>query len=140
MMTDASPHSAHSIGYASARRQRPPDLLFHNRNFVLLWAAYAISAFGDHLSEMGLLQMQDALSEKRDDTTRVGAIMLFAFMLPFFLLSPVMGWLADRAPRKWIMITADVIRTCLMFSLFAVVQWMARAAGTSFMLPLHHTQ
>ena len=77
-----------------------PDLLFRNRNFVLLWAAYAVSAFGDHLSEMGLLDLQDALAEQRHDATRVQAVMLFAFMAPFFLLGPAMGWLADRLPRK----------------------------------------
>src|SRR5438477_2178247 len=118
-----------------------PNLLFRNRNFVLLWAAYAISALGDHLSEMGLLDMQDALGKERGDTTRIGAILLFAFMLPFFILAPFMGWLADRLPRKWIMITADVVRAGLMFSLYGAMLWLLQSArGSSFEIPLHHSR
>ena len=33
-----------------------PDLLIRNANFFLLWAAYGISALGDHLSETALLR------------------------------------------------------------------------------------
>ena len=41
--------------------------LLANRNFALLWAAYGISALGDHLSEMGLLATQHALDPSRTD-------------------------------------------------------------------------
>lgn len=100
----------------------PPERLLRNRNFLLLWCAYFISAFGDHLSEMGLLEMQDAMH--RTDSTQIQAIMLFAFMAPFFLLGPGMGWLADRLPRKWIMIFADLVRAALLFSLYPVMIWL----------------
>ena len=96
----------------------PPSSILRNRNFILLWCAYTTSALGDHLSEMALLYVQDATH--RQDSTRISAIMLFAFMLPYFLLGPAMGWLADRLPRKWIMIAADLTRAVLMFSLMAV--------------------
>lgn len=96
----------------------PPASIFRNRNFILLWCAYTASALGDHLSEVAILHMQDATN--RLDSTRIGAIMLFAFMLPFFLFGPGMGWLADRLPRKWIMISADLVRAVLMASLAAI--------------------
>lgn len=114
----------------------PPAFILRNRNFLLLWCAYTTSALGDHLSEMALLDMQDATH--RDDSTRISAIMMFALMLPFFLFGPVMGWLADRLPRRWIMIAADVVRAALMLSLagllsllfgaFAGGRWELRAA------------
>ena len=101
---------------------KPPSSILRNRNFILLWCAYTASALGDHLSEMALLYMQDATH--RQDATRISAIMLFAFMLPYVLLGPAMGWLADRLPRKRIMITADLIRMAFMFSfagIFALI-------------------
>ncbi len=111
----------------------PPTSIFRNRNFILLWCAYTSSALGDHLSEMALLDMQEAT--QRDDSTRIGAIILFAFMLPFFLFGPAMGWLADRLPRKWIMVAADLIRAVLMFSLAALfVLLFAAFDGTAWLL------
>ncbi len=92
-----------------------PRWLTQNRNFVLLWAAYGISAFGDHLSEMALFR--EAGGFDRDDATRVQALMTFCFFLPFVLLGPVAGWWADRFSRKWTMISADLARAAIMFSL-----------------------
>ncbi len=118
----------------------PPASILRNRNFILLWCAYTASALGDHLSEVAILHMQDATS--RPDSTRISAIMLFSFMFPFFLLGPAMGWLADRLPRKWIMISADLVRAVLMaaltaifaalFGVFGEVDWRAtlQSAGT----------
>ena len=94
---------------------RLPDWLVRNRNFVLLWAAYGISAFGDHLSEMALLQ--EAGGFARDDITRVQALMTFCFFAPFVVLGPLAGWWADRFSRKWTMFATDLIRAAVMLSL-----------------------
>lgn len=117
----------------AASQAHPPAALRRNRNFILLWCAYTTSALGDHLSEMALLDMQDAT--QRDDATRISAIMMFALMLPFFLFGPVAGWLADRLPRKWIMVTADLARSALMLSLAAMLAVLAGVfSGTSWEL------
>ncbi|HEY3244839.1 MAG TPA: MFS transporter [Phycisphaerae bacterium] len=89
--------------------------LLANRNFLLLWCAYAISALGDHLSEMAVLKTQNALGEGVN-ITPLQARITFAFMAPFFLLGPVMGGLADRLPRRGLMITADLVRMVVMFN------------------------
>ena len=94
---------------------RLPDWLVHNRNFVLLWAAYGVSAFGDHLSEMALLKERHGF--ERDDVTRVQALMTFGFFLPFVVIAPLAGWWADRFSRKWTMIAADLLRAGIMISL-----------------------
>jgi len=98
-----------------------PPTLFRNRNYLCLWAAYGISAIGDHLSEMAILKTQDAL--ERTDTTQLQAKMTFAFFVPF-LLGPLMGWLADRLPRKWLMISADAIRAIIMVNFAFLIAWM----------------
>ena len=101
--------------------------LLLNRNFVLLWIAYGVSAFGDHLSEIALLKMQNALDVT--DVTRRQAAMLFVFMFPFFLLGPVFGALADRLPRKWIMVFADVIRAVIIFEMVFLLTGIHRWAA-----------
>lgn len=98
----------------------PTASILRNRNFILLWCAYTISALGDHLSEVALLDMQNVLD--REDSTRIGAIMLFLFFLPFLVFSPVMGWLADRLPRKRIMIAADIVRLGLLLSVYPLIR------------------
>lgn len=92
-----------------------PKWLLGNRNFILLWAAYGISAFGDHLSEMALLKESGGLD--RPDITRVQALMTFAFFLPFVLLGPLAGWWADRYNRRGTMILSDLARAAVVFSI-----------------------
>ncbi len=91
---------------------RPAAGLFGNRAFLLLWGAYGISAMGDHISELAVLKWMNALES--DHITRLQAMITFMFMLPFFVLGPVNGLLADRLPRRGIMIFADVIRAVIM--------------------------
>lgn len=82
---------------------------------------------------MALLDMQQATH--REDSTRISAIIMFALMLPFFLGGPVMGWLADRLPRKWIMIFADLARFALMLSMPMIFAGMFHGlADTSWQL------
>jgi 1-acyl-sn-glycerol-3-phosphate acyltransferase len=88
--------------------------LIRNRNFLLLWCAYGISAMGDHLSEMAVLATQNAL-DKNIDITPIHARMTFVFMVPFFLFGTLTGALADRLPRRAMMIVADVSRVVVMF-------------------------
>lgn len=97
------------------RAEEYPRLLRLNRNFLCLWAAYGISAFGDHLSELGLMSLMHV--KEGQEQTRVTAAMLFVFFLPYFLLSPVAGLAADRLPRKYIMIAADLIRAGVVVSI-----------------------
>lgn len=104
----------------------PTGSLFTNRNFVLLFFAYGVSAFGDHLSEMALLAMQHALDPGVTDVTRRQAIMLFVFMFPFFALGPIFGALADRLPRKWIMVAADFVRAAIIFEMVVLLSRMHR--------------
>jgi 1-acyl-sn-glycerol-3-phosphate acyltransferase len=105
--------------------------LLQNGNFILLWIAYGISAFGDHLSELALLKMQNALDPGVTDVTRRNAIMLFAFMFPFFALGPVFGSLADRVSRRGVMILADIVRAVIMFEMFRILLSIHRGLGGS---------
>jgi 1-acyl-sn-glycerol-3-phosphate acyltransferase len=98
-----------------------PTGLSGNRNFVLLWSAYGISALGDHLSEMALLKTQGALSAEVD-VTPLTARITFIFFVPF-LLAPGMGALADRLSRRGLMVSADLVRGAVMFMMAAMIAW-----------------
>ncbi len=121
----------------SASHERPslPHSLLHNRNFALLWSAYAVSALGDHLSEMAILKTQDALNAQVD-ITPLSARMTFAFFVPFFLLAPIAGLLADRVSRRGLMILADVARAVLMLSFLVLITWTQDSGPWGPFLPL----
>ncbi len=74
---------------------------------------------GDHLSEMEILRTQNALGDDVD-IIPLQARMMFVFFVPFVLFGPLMGWLADRFPRRGLMILADISRIGLML-LFATL-------------------
>lgn len=118
---------------------RLPGLLIRNRNFVLIWLAYGVSALGDHLSEMALLKERGGFD--RPDITRVQALMTFGFFLPFVLFGPLAGWWADRFSRKWTMIGADLVRAGVMISLVVTVPLLVdRGLGDfSIVVPLFLT-
>ncbi len=109
--------------------------LLGNRNFILLWCAYGVSAMGDHLSEMAILKTQNAASADVDVTPLI-ARMTFLFFVPFFLLSPVTGWLADRLPRRGLMITADLVRCVVMLSFMVLMGWTASWSSWGPFIPL----
>lgn len=75
---------------------------------------------GDHLSEMAILKTQNAL-DPAVDITPLNARLAFMFFLPFFLLAPFAGLLADRLPRRAIMVFADGVRMTIMFSFVPLI-------------------
>jgi len=112
-----------------------PNTLLRNRNFALLWCAYAVSAFGDHLSEMAILKTQDALNPDVD-VTPLNARMTFMLFVPFLVLAPVAGLLADKLPRRALMVVADLARCLIMLSFFALIGWMQDWATWGPFVPL----
>ncbi|MFZ5826079.1 MAG: MFS transporter [Bacillota bacterium] len=93
--------------------------LFQNRNFLFHWMAGAISYIGDFFNSLALVKI---LSE---DPAHLGfymSLIMVSKVLPSALLSPVAGALADRLPRRAIMITSDLIRAALVLALVFVEQ------------------
>ncbi|MCO6437369.1 MAG: MFS transporter [Phycisphaerae bacterium] len=110
-------------------------MLLRNRNFVLLWSAYAVSSMGDHLSEMAILATQHAL-DADVKVTAMYARMTFLFFLPFLLFAPIAGWLADQLPRRGLMIFADLSRCAIVFFLAQLIHWMEPWGSWGPFLPL----
>jgi len=93
----------------------------------LLWGAYGISAFGDHLSELGLMRLLEVEHSHRQVQTQ--ALMTFVFFLPYFLFGWFAGVVADRWSRKYVMIVADVARCVIVLILPAWVVWQVTSKG-----------
>jgi 1-acyl-sn-glycerol-3-phosphate acyltransferase len=88
----------------------PP--LFSNRNFLLLWAGYVVSALGDRihfLVMLALLELMKGHPVGAQETSQLNIMML----LPFLALGPFTGVIADRLPRRLIMISADFARVAI---------------------------
>lgn len=82
------------------------ELLNNNRNFRRLWGGQVISELGTWFSFIAELGVVRLLSGSAMATTAL----LVARLVPFLLVAPLAGVLADRRSRKQIMIVADILR------------------------------
>jgi MFS family permease len=80
-----------------------------NSGFRRLFAAQAVSRWGDTANTVALVVLVFQLTGSGLKVT--GAVI--AEILPVLLLAPVAGAVADRLPRIWVMVTADLWRTGL---------------------------
>ncbi len=85
------------------------DRLLVNRNVALLFGGQVVSQAGDSIYQIGLLWFCYLLTGSRTLT----GLMASAAYLPYLLLALPGGVLADRLPRRSIMIAADLGRLLL---------------------------
>ncbi len=90
----------------------PP--LARNRNYLLLFGSYVVSVLGDRVHFLVMLQLLCIviLRQQAVDSQHFAQLNL-AMFLPFFLLAPLAGIVADRIPRRRIMISCDLARAVL---------------------------
>jgi MFS family permease len=87
-----------------------------NRNLQLLFGGQVVSSFGDWLYVLAL----GILAYEITGSATVVAVLTFARLLPYAVLLPFSGVLADRGNRKVLMISADLGRgACMLGLLFA---------------------
>ena len=101
--------------------------VWRNRGFLLLLAAYFFSCFGDRFTEMSLLGIMDYASLDKPRKLVVSCSLSIAFFAPYFLLGTLAGWLADKLPRRSIMIGAALARACLLIAM--PLTWFAMLPG-----------
>ncbi len=73
------------------------------RTFVIIWAGQVVSIVGSGLTSFALAVW---IFQRTGKATPFALAALFA-TLPQVLVSPIAGVVADRFPRRWIMILAD---------------------------------
>jgi predicted MFS family arabinose efflux permease len=102
-----------------------------NRDFRRLYAANAVSQMGDWFNVVALFSLLVELTGKGEAV----AIALLTRFVPTFLAGPAAGVLADRIPRRTILITSDLLRAALVLCLLFVRRpdqvWIAYAVVTA---------
>lgn len=93
-----------------------PGLLRRNPEFAKLWSAQVVSQAGDWLNKVAALSVIEKLVG--GGAAVVGVGLWFALeqalrLLPTTLLSPFAGPVADRVPRKLLLVGGDFLRALL---------------------------
>lgn len=86
-----------------------PDNLIHVSEFRTLWTAYAQSVLGDQLARVALA----LLVFERTDSPGWTAATYALTTLPALLSGVLLSGLADRFPRRTVMISCDLVRAAL---------------------------
>jgi len=118
---------------ASTTLPPPRQSIWRNVSFMLMWTSVAASGFGDRMIQ---LAAEPLLGVKQDDASAavVQAGIMFFFLLPYMGFTLIGGWLADRFPRKWIMLACDEGR----FLALLTAWWFAAdLAGAQAVPPGH---
>lgn len=98
---------------------RPRPLLTNTR-FHVFWVSAAAIGFGDQIVMNAAMAMVGGWKGDEDTTAALGVNQFF-FFLPYLLLSAPGGWLADRAPRRWILAACEWARAALLAVAFALL-------------------
>jgi MFS family permease len=88
-----------------------------NRDFVLLQVGQTLSTIGSESTGIAYPLLVLAVTHSPAKAGIVG----FARILPWALFGFVAGVIVDRAPRKRLMIVADVVRVCAVVSIVAAL-------------------
>ncbi|MEX1025220.1 MAG: MFS transporter [Planctomycetota bacterium] len=91
-------------------------------DFRRLWLAQVVSQGGDWLNHIALLVLIGRLGGER---AAAGVGFLFGLeivlrMLPTTFMGPIAGGVADRFPRRTLMIGADLVRACVVLGFLLV--------------------
>jgi len=112
-MSEATVSDVTKSGGATPILEKFPSL-FKNRNFLLIWVGHFISALGDRIQYMvALYILARQIMGMKDPGTPQSAQLTIAMLSPFVLIGPFAGVLADRLPRRKVMVAADLSRAAI---------------------------
>jgi len=104
-------HEVSSISFSAYAR-----LVRQNRNFRRLWAAQIVSEIGDWFYSLAIYSLLLQFTGQ----ARSVALALVLQVIPQTLFGPLSGIVNDRIRRKRVMITSDVARAVIVFSMLFV--------------------
>ena len=104
----------------------PP--LLRNRNFILLWLGYVVSALADRVHWLVMLTLlcTVVLGMKGLGSQQTAQLNL-AMFVPFLILAPLGGLISDRLPRRMVMIVGDLVRLLIVLVARTVLLHGARS-------------
>ncbi len=87
-----------------------------------MWTSTAASGFGDRMIMLAAWALLGGMIAGAD-ATGIQASTQFFFFAPYILMSIPGGWLADRLPRKWLLLSCDEARGLILLTAFFVLGW-----------------
>jgi hypothetical protein len=103
-----------AVSLSTARRPSFRDVFAHPE-FRALWLSYVLSAGGDRLALVALT----FLVYDRTKSPLLAAITFAAGFVPYLFGGMFLSGLADRLPRRTVMVTCDLIRCVLVLAMLA---------------------
>src|ERR1700726_5342694 len=91
-------------------------LLRDNRNFRCLWAAQIVREIGDWFYTLSIYALLLQLTGRASSV----ALALVLQVLPQTFVGPTAGVVNDRVRRKYVMITADLVRFVIVLAMLLV--------------------
>lgn len=104
--------------------------LFRNRTYLLLFSAQLISLLGSGVTTVALALLAYQLTGGDNAGSIIGTALMLR-ILAFLIFSQPAGVLADRLPRKPLLISADLVRAALL-ALFPFVTEIWQVYGLIF--------
>jgi MFS family permease len=80
--------------------------LLLTRDFGLVWSGQLVSQIGDGISKLALLWFVYAITGSPLKTSVIGLLQT----IPPIVLGPIIGVYVDRLPKKWLLVTSDILR------------------------------
>jgi predicted MFS family arabinose efflux permease len=105
-----------AVSLSTARRPSFRDVFAHSE-FRALWVAYVLSMGGDRLALVALT----LLVYDRSKSPLLAAITFAAGFVPYLFGGMFLSGLADRLPRRTVMVTCDLIRFVLVAAMLVPV-------------------
>jgi MFS family permease len=106
--------------------------VFAVAEFRALWAAQLLSVIGDQLARVALT----VLVYDRTRSALLAAITFVASIAPTFIGGVMLAWLADRYPRRRVMIASDLVRCALVLVMAIPGVPLAGLVGLLFLVTL----
>src|SRR5579859_7412459 len=106
--------------------------VFAVAEFRALWVAQLLSVIGDQLARVALT----VLVYDRTRSALLAAITFVASIVPTFVGGVMLAWLADRYPRRSVMIACDLIRCALVLVMAIPGVPLAGLVGLLFLVTL----
>lgn len=105
--------------------------VFKNQNFLKLWIGQIFSYLGDAIVQIALMAW--VINQGGKAGPEMSKI-LFFFVLPSFLLSPLAGIFADRFSRKTLMVFSNFARAALVFVLPVIIFGKLNVQGSDLQI------
>lgn len=102
--------------------------VFARRDFLLIFAAFALSSFGDYLALTTL-----TLRMEGTGSPWAVAFLLLASLLPPVILAPLAGWLVDRLETVRVLVVTALLQA-IVAALLAASSGMVPTIGLAFLL------